>query len=90
MEQQIIQFLQERYPTDVVDDLFDDEVLNWVDEDWEEDYDSEYDWYVDHNNREAQEVVIIAIEKDIKEHFPNLSSDIELEEIILQQYSALQ
>lgn len=39
--------------------LFDDEVLEWIDEDWEEDgdYNDEYEWYIDHNNGEAQDVL---------------------------------
>lgn len=38
---------------------FDDEWPNWVDDNWEDEgYDSDYEWYCDHNNGEAQEVVI--------------------------------
>ena len=50
--------IKEEYPEEVVMARFDDEVLEWVDDNWEEDYESEYDWYIDHNNGEAQDVVI--------------------------------
>jgi hypothetical protein len=30
----------------------------WVEDGWEDDYESEYDWYIDHSNEEAQDVVI--------------------------------
>jgi hypothetical protein len=36
---------------------FDNE-MEWVEDGWEDDYESEYDWYIDHSNEEAQDVVI--------------------------------
>ncbi len=53
--------IKENYSEDKVVEMFDQELLEWVDPDWEEDYESEYDWYVDHNNGEAQDVVIESI-----------------------------
>lgn len=58
--------VKEKYSDDEVASRYDDEMMNWIDSDWEEDgdYDSEYDWYIDHNNwiiktnGEAQDVVI--------------------------------
>ena len=52
--------VKEEYSDDEVADRYDDEMMNWIDSDWEEDgdYESEYDWYIDHNNGEAQDVVI--------------------------------
>ena len=52
--------VKEHYSEDEVVELFDDEWPNWVDNDWEDDgdYDTEYDWYMDHNNNEAQDAVI--------------------------------
>lgn len=50
--------IKEHFSKEDVLDKFDNEVLEWVDEDWSDDYDSEYDWYVDHNNDEAQDVVL--------------------------------
>ncbi len=52
--------IKEEYSEDEVSARYDLEILEWVDPDWEEDgnYDSEYDWYIDHNNGEAQDVVI--------------------------------
>lgn len=48
----------EQFPPNKVIEMHDEELLNWVDSSWEEDgYDSEYDWYIDHNNGEAQDVV---------------------------------
>jgi broad-specificity NMP kinase len=53
--------IKENYSEEKVAEMFDEELLEWVDPDWEEDYESEYDWYMDHNNGEAQDVVIESI-----------------------------
>lgn len=49
--------LDNDFPEDTVAEMYDDELLNWVDEDWEEESETEYDWYIDHNNGEAQDVI---------------------------------
>ncbi len=50
--------IKENFSEEEVVSSYDEEILNWVEEDWADDYDSEYEWYVDHNNGEAQDVVI--------------------------------
>lgn len=50
--------IREKFPEDTIIDLYDNEILEWVDEDWSDEYDSEYDWYVDHGRGEAQDVII--------------------------------
>jgi len=50
--------IKEEYSDDEVASRYDLEIMEWVDPDWEEDYECEYDWYIDHNNGEAQDVVI--------------------------------
>ena len=45
---------------------YDEEITNWVEDGWNGEYDSEYDWYLDHNNGEAQDVVISSIISAIK------------------------
>ena len=50
--------VKEEYSDDEVAARYDNEIMEWVDPDWEEDYECEYDWYIDHNNGEAQDVVI--------------------------------
>lgn len=50
--------IKEHFSEEDVMDKFDNEILEWVDGDWSDDYESEYDWYIDHNNEEAQDVVI--------------------------------
>jgi hypothetical protein len=50
--------IKEKYSEDEVAEMFDNEILEWVDPNWEDEYESEYDWYMDHNNGEAQDVII--------------------------------
>jgi hypothetical protein len=68
--------IKEEYSEEKVAEMFDEELLEWTDPDWEDDYESEYDWYIDHNNGEAQDVVIEhVINWYRKEYDKNLSSD---------------
>lgn len=50
--------IKEKFDEDKVIEMYDNEMLEWVDPDWQDDYESEYDWYMDHNNGEAQDVII--------------------------------
>jgi hypothetical protein len=50
--------IKEHFSEEDVARKFDNEILQWVEDDWEDDYESEYEWYIDHNNEEAQDVVI--------------------------------
>jgi hypothetical protein len=50
--------IKEQFSEEDVAGKFDNEILEWVEDGWEDDYESEYDWYIDHNNEEAQDVVI--------------------------------
>lgn len=61
--------IKEQFDEDKVISMFDEEVLEWVDSDWQDDYESEYDWYMDHNNGEAQDSVINQIIHWYKKEF---------------------
>lgn len=67
--------IKDKYSDDDVISRFDEEILEWVDSDWENEYDSEYDWYIDHNNGEAQDVVITELISWYKKEFGKISSD---------------
>lgn len=84
--------IKDHFDEDKVIGMFDDEVLEWVDSDWEDDYESEYDWYVDHNNGEAQDSVINQIINWYKKEFnKNLNIDeySELFDAIKSEYDCL-
>lgn len=83
--------IKEKFTDDKVASLFDNEVLEWVDPDWSDNYDSEYDWYMDHNNGEAQDVIIDQlIDWYMKEHgkIP-VGEQIKLRDRIKDEYDVL-
>lgn len=69
MREEIVIFLETKYPEETVVILLDEEILNWVDSDWEEEYESEYDWYIDHNNGEAEEVTLSLLCREVESNF---------------------
>lgn len=73
--------IKEQFSDEEVISNYDEEILNWVEEDWADDYDSEYDWYIDHNNGEAQDVVVSDIISWYKGEFSK--------ELSLDEYSDL-
>ena len=73
--------IKEQFSDEEVITNYDEEILNWVEEDWADDYDSEYDWYIDHNNGEAQDVVVSDIISWYKGEFSK--------ELSLDEYSDL-
>ena len=66
--EELLNYLNQNFDEQKVAEMLDEEIINWVDADWEEDYESEYDWYIDHNNNEAEDEIInldaIRIEED--------------------------
>lgn len=68
--------IKQEFSEEKVTERLDEEILEWVDSDWEDDYDSEYDWYQDHNNGEAEDVVIGEIIDWYEEKYDKLSTDI--------------
>jgi hypothetical protein len=84
--------IKEQFDEDNVVGMFDEEVLAWVDSDWQDDYESEYDWYVDHNNGEAQDSVISQIIRWFETTYNQslLSGDIDaLTDAIKEEYDTL-
>lgn len=57
----ITEYIKEKYTEHMIAEMLDDEILNWVDLDWDEDedysYDNEFDWYFDNNNSEAEDAL---------------------------------
>lgn len=61
----IIEQVLVKYPEDLVISLYDEEVLSWVDEDWDEEFDNEHDWYTDFGRGEAEAEIIKNIIADV-------------------------
>jgi hypothetical protein len=84
--------IKEQFDEDKVIGMFDEEVLEWVDSDWQDDYESEYDWYIDHNNGEAQDSVINQIINWYKKEFDkrlNIDDHSDLFDAIKSEYDCL-
>jgi hypothetical protein len=83
--------IKDKFSEDEVNILFDNELLEWVDPDWSDEYDSEYDWYVEHNNGEAQDVVIDQLIDWYMKEYGEISVDeqIELKDRIKKEYDVL-
>ena len=50
-------------------ELFDNEILEWTEDDWQEDWESEYDHYIDIGNGEAEDVIFSKIVSDCEIFF---------------------
>lgn len=83
--------IEENFSEDKVCEMFDEEVLEWVDKDWEDDYESEYDWYVDHNNGEAQDTIIYGMTTWYESNYHKLIGDqkSQLIALIKERYNCL-
>ena len=77
-EKEVKQYAKEimkKYNCRKLIEMVDDQVLDYVDSDWEDDgeYDSEQDWYIDHGRGEAEsdiiENIVREFEKKKKEKF---------------------
>jgi len=75
----------QEYDKEKIEQLFDEEIINWVDSDWNEDYDSEYDWYMDHGNGEAEDVVL----DSLLSWYQNKYTEITVPEVLLEVYKIL-
>ena len=87
--EELLNYLKENFTQEKVAEMLDEEILNWVAPDWEEDYESEYDWYVDHNNKEAEDEVINQIIIEVKNALPNLPNEIDMYDVIKELYPDL-
>lgn len=86
----ILKFIEKNYSEERVIEMLDKEILEWSDwEEGDEDYESEYDWYEDHNNNEAEDAVINVIIGDIKKNVPNIPKEVDLEELIKNKFEIL-
>ncbi len=84
--------IKENYSEDKVTEMYDEEILEWVDDDWQDDYESEYDWYIDHNNGEAQDSIVDQVISWFKRTYNQELSDsdhCDLFDAIKEEYSVL-
>lgn len=85
----LLNYLKENFSEATVTEMLDEEILNWIDDDWGEDYENEHDWYLDHNNNEAEDNIVKQIINDAKKSLPNLDVKIDIEEVLKELYRFL-
>lgn len=77
------------YSDEDVTNRFNLEILEWIDDDWSDDYESEYDYYIDHNNREAEDVIINEMWKHLCSDLGEIINEIEADELLTLLYTVL-
>ena len=87
--EELLNYLKQNFDDQKVAEMSDEEIMNWIDADWEEDYESECDWYVDHNNNEAEDEIINQIMKEAKNDLPNLPTEIDVFDVIKEVFPIL-
>lgn len=80
--------IKEHFSKEKVQEMFNDELLQWVDDDWKKEHKSELDWYTKNNNGEAQDIVISQIVDWYTKNFDNINEE-ELVNKIKETYSCL-
>ena len=56
-KEQVIAYIEDNFKEESVCNDLDQEILQWLDEDWNDEFESEYDWYGEYGNGEAEDVV---------------------------------
>lgn len=78
----IVSKIKEEWSAQKVKDMIEEEWENWVDDDWEEsEFDSNREWYDEHNNGEAEEVVFDHLIEWFKKKFGKKLDDLQIKEI---------
>jgi len=65
----IVAYLNDNWNENDLTSQLDNEIMNWVEDDWKENHDSEYDWYVDFGNGEAEDVIRQEIYEEVLKEF---------------------
>ena len=67
MKKQVLEYLEVNYPEDKVVQMLDEEIASgdWLDEDWNEEHETEYDWYQDFGRGEAEDAIRTIIIDDL-------------------------
>ena len=65
----IVDFLKNKITEEVIASRFDLEVLEWVEDDWADEFDSEADWYAANGNGEAETEIRAYLSHKVNEFF---------------------
>jgi len=99
MIDKIMRQILDEFSEDKVVEMLDDEILNWVEPEWEEEHESQYEWYCAYGRGEAEQEIrkqmIVWWETKYqnitlyKQYKKTKDAKIELEEAIINDYDLL-
>lgn len=99
MKETVIKFLKSKYTESDIEKLITEEIIrgNWLDDDWEENADSEEEWYAEYGHNEAQDEIRNQLEIEILRFHPRMSKEKfkqstgqELYEVIIEVFDILE
>ena len=90
----VTNWINANYKEMKVAEMLDDEIMNWIEPDWEDDgIDNEFDWYQEYSNGEAEDAVrdniISSAERALKIKF-STTEEIKLNDWLKNKYDFLQ
>jgi hypothetical protein len=65
MKEKVLKYLKKNYTTEDILMNIDEKILDYLEDDWNEEYENEYDWYVDYGRGEAESDVRMELEKEL-------------------------
>ena len=85
----LMQKIRDRFNEDEVKSMFDEELAsgNWLDDDWEEEHENEYDAYMEQGRGEIEDSIIDQIIKSVDNGTLNNDEIIELSKKIAAEYN---
>ena len=57
MIDEIMKQILDKFSEDKIVEMLDDEILNWVDPEWEEEHENQYEWYGAYGRGEAEQEI---------------------------------
>jgi hypothetical protein len=84
----LLEYLSEKFSEISIAKAIDEEILEWVDDEWSDEYDSEYEWYIDHNAGEAENVVVTTMVNSVKNEHPDIPDE-DIYDAILELFPIL-
>jgi hypothetical protein len=84
----LLEYLSEKFSEISIAKAIDEEILEWVDDEWSDEYDSEYEWYIDHNAGEAENVVVTTMVNAVKNEHQDIPDE-DIYDAILELFPIL-
>jgi PKD repeat protein len=75
--------IKEEWSKEKIDGIYQEEWKNWVDDNWDDsEYDSDREWYDEHNNGEAEDIVLDNLIDWFLTKYNKTVSDVDRDELV--------